>query len=152
MVTDRTPETGPYKKLGIASAGFGLRYALRKNVAFKADLARVFDAGPANITPGSTTTATSTDARGDTTSYYYAELAFPSSPTEVVDSLGTQVSYSAYDDWGNVCVSGSVAPSWGTSTQCSTLSGDTSTTHNALGSETSVTDPSGDTTSAAACA
>ena len=97
--------------------------------------------------PGSTTTATSTDARGDTTSYYYAELAFPSSPTEVVDSLGTQVSYSAYDDWGNVCVSGSVAPSWGTSTQCSTLSGDTSTTHNALGSETSVTDPSGNTTS-----
>ena len=100
----------------------------------------------ATFVPGSTTTATSTDARGDTTSYYYGELAFPSSPTEVVDPLGTQVSYSAYDDWGNVCVSGSVAPSWGTSTQCDTLSGDTSTTHNALGSETSVTDPSGNTT------
>jgi len=95
--------------------------------------------------PGSTVVATSEDANAHTTSYYYGDLAYPNSPTQVVDPMATMTQYRAYDDYGNACVSGSVAPTLGAS-QCSTLAGDTSTVFNALGSPTVVTDPSGNQT------
>ena len=95
--------------------------------------------------PGSDLVATQTDSLGDTTTTYYGDLAFPNSPTEVVDPMGTMAQYSAYNDFGDVCVSGSVAPALGTSTQCTRLAGDTSTVYNALEQATSVTDPSGNT-------
>jgi RHS repeat-associated protein len=98
--------------------------------------------------PGSTTAFTSTNGNGNTTVSYYADLAYPSSPTEVVDAAGLQKQYTAYNDFGNACVSGdvSLASQQGTSTQCSSVAGDTTSVYNALGDETSVTDPSGNTT------
>lgn len=98
--------------------------------------------------PGSTTAFTSTDGKGNTTVSYYADLAYPSSPTEVVDAAGLQKQYTAYNDFGNACVSGdvSLASQQGTSTQCSSVAGDTMTVYNALGDETSITDASGNTT------
>ncbi|MHB8379754.1 MAG: RHS repeat-associated core domain-containing protein [Acidimicrobiales bacterium] len=97
--------------------------------------------------PGSTDVATTTDARGDATTNYYGDLAFPNSPTEVVDPASSQIQYTAYNDFGNACVTGdvSLATQQGTSTQCNTVAGDTTTVYNALGNETSVTDPSGNT-------
>ncbi|HEV3267260.1 MAG TPA: hypothetical protein VGZ68_02550, partial [Acidimicrobiales bacterium] len=98
--------------------------------------------------PGSSTVYTSTDGNGKTTINYYADLAYPSSPTEVVDAAGSQIQYSAYNDFGDACVSGDVSltSQQGTSSQCNAVSGDTMTANNALGNETSVTDPSGNTT------
>ena len=95
--------------------------------------------------PGSTTTATSTDANNNTTAYYYADLAYPTSPTEVVDPMGTQINYTAYNDYGDGCVSGSVQPTLG-ATQCTTLAGDLSSVVNALGATIQVTDPNGNVT------
>jgi RHS repeat-associated protein len=96
--------------------------------------------------PGSTSPATVTDSNGHTTSYYYGDLAFPNSPTEVVDSADNAVQYTAYDDYGYPCESGSQSIAIGTSTQCGAVTGDTTTVYNALGDETSTTDPSGNTT------
>ncbi len=98
--------------------------------------------------PGSDNVLTSTDGNGKSTSYYYSDLAHPNSPTEVVDVLGTQIQYTAYNDFGNACVAGDVAiTAQGTTSQCNTVAGDTATVYNALGDETSETDPSGNTTS-----
>ena len=97
--------------------------------------------------PGSTAVATMTDSNWNTTSYFYGDLAYPNSPTQVNDPNGTMTQYNAYDDYGNACVSGPVAPALGTSTQCAVLAGDTSTNFNALGAKTSSTDPSGNVTS-----
>lgn len=94
---------------------------------------------------GSTAVSTVIDANGNTTSNYYADLAYPDSPTEVVDAAGTEISYSAYDDYGNVCVAGSVQPTLG-ATQCAVVSGDTEASFNALGDETSITAPDGNVT------
>jgi RHS repeat-associated protein len=98
--------------------------------------------------PGSTNVATSTDSNLNTTSYYYGDLAYPNEATEVVDADWNALQYSAYNDFGDVCVSGDVSLSsqQGTASQCSTVSGDTTTVVNALGNETSITDPSGNTT------
>jgi RHS repeat-associated protein len=98
--------------------------------------------------PGSTTAFTSTDGNGNTAVNYFADLAYPSSPTEVVDPAGSEKQYTTYNDFGNVCVSGdvSLASQQGTTTQCSAVAGDTTTAYNALGNETSITDPSGNTT------
>jgi RHS repeat-associated protein len=98
--------------------------------------------------PGSTNVATSTDSNDNTTSYYYGDLAYPNEATEAVDSASSALQYSAYNDFGDVCVSGDVSLSsqQGTLSQCSTVSGDTSTVVNALGNETSIADPSGNTT------
>jgi RHS repeat-associated protein len=98
--------------------------------------------------PGSTSPATVKDGNDHMTSYYYADLAYPNSPTEVVDSAGNAIQYTAYNDFGNACVTGDVtlASQQGTTGQCSSVSGDTMTTVNALGDETSITDPSGNTT------
>ena len=96
--------------------------------------------------PGTTTVSSTTDGNGQTTSYYYGDLAYPSSPTESVDPAGQSIQYTAYNDYGNVCVTGPVSMAIGTATQCNALGGDTTTINNALGNETSVTDPSGNTT------
>jgi RHS repeat-associated protein len=96
---------------------------------------------------GSTSPATVKDGNGHTTSYYYGDLAFPNSPTEVVDAANSAVQYTAYDDYGYPCDTGSQSIAIGTSTQCNTVSGDTKTAYNALGDETSIADPSGNTTS-----
>jgi RHS repeat-associated protein len=98
--------------------------------------------------PGSTNVASSTDSNADTTSYYYSDLAYPNQATEVVDPSAAAQQYTAYNDFGDACVSGdvSLASQQATANQCVTLSGDTSTTVNALGDETSITDPSGNTT------
>jgi RHS repeat-associated protein len=98
--------------------------------------------------PGSTNVATSTDSNLNTTSYYYGDLAYPNEATEVVDGDSAALQYSAYNDYGDACVSGDVSltSQQGTASQCSTVSGDTSTVVNALGDETSITDPSGNTT------
>ena len=95
---------------------------------------------------GSSMVAQSTDAKGENTSYYYGDLAYPGSPTEIVDPAVQVVQYTAYDDYGNVCARGPVAPALGTSAQCATLAGDTTNVYNALASMTSMTDPSGNTT------
>ncbi len=95
--------------------------------------------------PGSQVTASVTDANGNTTSYYYADLAYPSSATEVVDALGTEITYGAYDDFGNQCLGGDVAPTLGAG-QCAWIGGDTATAHNALDVAVSVTDPNGNQT------
>ena len=91
--------------------------------------------------PGSLAVATSTDANGHTTSYYYGDLAYPMSPTEILDPLTTQPAYTSYDDYGNACVTGS-SPTSFVATQCTAPTGDTARAYNALGSQTAVTDPS----------
>jgi YD repeat-containing protein len=98
--------------------------------------------------PGSTKVATSTDSNYNTTSYYYGDLAYPNEATEVVDPSTASQQYTAYNDFGAACVSGdvSLASQQATANQCNVVSGDTSTTVNALGDETSITDPSGNTT------
>jgi RHS repeat-associated protein len=97
--------------------------------------------------PGSTNVASTTDSLGHTTTNYYGDLAYPNLPTEVVDSLGDAIQYTAYNDYGNACVTGDVAiTAQGTTSQCNYVSGDTSTTYNANGDETSMTDPSDNTT------
>ncbi len=96
--------------------------------------------------PGSNNPATVTNGNNLTTTYYYADLAYPNAPTVIVNPGGTATQYRAYDDLGNVCLSGDVAPTLGVATQCATLPGDTSSTYDALGNETSVTDPSGNVT------
>jgi RHS repeat-associated protein len=98
--------------------------------------------------PGTSSPYQVTDGNGYATTYYYGDLAYPSQPTEVVDPLDNEVKFTAYNDYGNVCVSGSVslASQENTSNQCSTVSGDTTTVYNAIGNETSVTDPIGNTT------
>ena len=96
--------------------------------------------------PGSTAVASTTDANWNTTSYFYNDLAYPNSVTQVQDPANYAIQYSAYDDYGNACMTGDAAPTLG-STQCtSTPSGDTAATFSALGSETSITDPSGNLT------
>jgi RHS repeat-associated protein len=99
--------------------------------------------------PGSTNVFSNTDSLGNVTHYYYEDLAYPNSPTEIVDPADDAIQYTAYDDFGNVCVTGdvSLASQQGEWNQCATMSGDTSTVHNSLGDETSMTDPGGNTTS-----
>ena len=60
----------------------------------------------------------------------------------MLDPLGTQPAFTAYDDYGDACVTGSSSITLGAA-QCTAPSGDTATTFNALGSQTKVTDPSG---------
>jgi RHS repeat-associated protein len=83
--------------------------------------------------------ASTTNGDGYTTWDYYGDLADPMSPTEVLDSLTTQPAYTSYDDYGNACVTGPSATTF-TAAQCTAPSGDTATTHDALGNQTSVTD------------
>ena len=96
--------------------------------------------------PGTTNVFQTADSKGNVTSNYYADLAYPNSPTEVQDAGITAVQYSAYNDYGEACVYGDAAPTPG-STQCSTTpSGDSAATYDALGNKLTITDPSGNTT------
>jgi RHS repeat-associated protein len=123
-------------------------YVLQGTGSFASSCTSASQAGSTISTyvAGSTDVATETDANANTTSYYYGDLAYPNSATEVQDATNSEVQYNAYDDYGNACVIGDAAPTLG-STQCTTTpSGDTATTYNALGSATSVTDPNGNVT------
>lgn len=68
---------GPFEKAGIASIGAGLRYSLGKDVSVRADLARVVDAGPADLVPSpATPTPSNTEGRGDWRGHFAVQLAF----------------------------------------------------------------------------
>jgi hemolysin activation/secretion protein len=68
---------GPFEKAGIASVGFGLRYAIAKDFSFKLDFARVVDAGPADIVPGTFAgNPSNTESRGDWRGHFGLQLAF----------------------------------------------------------------------------
>jgi hemolysin activation/secretion protein len=72
-----TTGTGPFEKASIASIGAGLRYSLGKDVSLRADLARVIDAGPANLVPSpATPTPSNTEGRGDWRGHFALQLGF----------------------------------------------------------------------------
>lgn len=74
---NRASQETSYEKAGIGSIGVGLRYALAKDVSFKLDFARVVDAGPVNIVPGSTATyPTNTESKGDWRGHFGLQVAF----------------------------------------------------------------------------
>ena len=86
------------------------------------------------------------DAVGHTTTYTYSDPAYPTSPTEVQDPLSQEITYTAYDAFGNACVSGPVAPAFGTASQCNQISGDTADQYNAEGDRVASWDASGNKT------
>lgn len=97
--------------------------------------------------PGGANVESTTDALGSTTSYYYGDLAYPNSPTEVVDPAGSETQYSAYNDYGNVCVQGDVPiNAEGTTSQCDDVLGDSASSYNALGNELTSVDQLGNAT------
>lgn len=68
---------GPFEKAGIASVGAGLRYTVAKDFNLRADIARVVDAGPADIRPGSfATVPANTDGRGDWRGHFALQAVF----------------------------------------------------------------------------
>ncbi|MGE5467663.1 MAG: ShlB/FhaC/HecB family hemolysin secretion/activation protein [Ignavibacteria bacterium] len=71
-----TTGTGTFAKAGIASAGVGLRYAMGKDISVRFDLARVLDAGPADMPPSVTTAPSNTEGRGDWRGHFAVQLAF----------------------------------------------------------------------------
>ena len=74
---DRTTQETSYEKAGISSLGFGLRYALAKDFSLKLDFARVVDAGPGNIRPGTTAVhPANTESRGDWRGHFGLQLAY----------------------------------------------------------------------------
>jgi hemolysin activation/secretion protein len=71
------PETTPVEKAGIGSLGIGVRYTLARDFSFRADLARVMDAGPVNIKPGTiSTTPPNTESRGDWRGHFSLSFVF----------------------------------------------------------------------------
>lgn len=67
----------PFEKAGIASVGVGLRYAMAKDLSVRFDLAHIVDAGPADITPGTTATnPANTESRGDWRGHFAVQVAF----------------------------------------------------------------------------
>jgi RHS repeat-associated protein len=146
-VTVETPYSGVYQMAvfdGDNRPCFELTNTLRTGLTCSTGA----QAGSTTTTymPGSTNVHTSTDSLGKVTTSYYGDLAYPNSPTEVVDAANDAVQYTAYNDYGSVCESGSVSIAIGTSTQCNAVTGDTKSVYNSLGNETSVTDPSGNAT------
>lgn len=68
---------GPFEKYAVASMGLGLRYALKKDVSLRLDLAQVTDAGPADVVPGTTATfPANTEGRGDWRGHFALSLGF----------------------------------------------------------------------------
>jgi len=68
---------GPFEKAGIASIGAGLRYAIGKDFSLRADLARIIDAGPAEVQPGTVAgNPANTESRGDWRGHLGLQLAF----------------------------------------------------------------------------
>lgn len=82
--SNRSPWVTPFEKASIASLGAGIRYAYSKDVSFKFDLARVMDAGPVNINPGSSDWLLSgvggnpanTEGRGDWRGHFGLQVGF----------------------------------------------------------------------------
>lgn len=71
------PWTTPVQNAGIASIGAGLRYSLAKDISLRADLARVVDAGPVDIEPGTISTVPSnTEGRGDWRGHFGLQVSF----------------------------------------------------------------------------
>ncbi len=97
--------------------------------------------------PGTDTPEAVTDPDGYTTTSYFSDPAYPTSPTEVADQLGQQITYTAYDNFGDPCVSGPAYPAFDTSTQCSWIAGDMTKVYNAAGTVLSMEDPNGHLTS-----
>ena len=68
---------GPFEKAAIASVGAGLRYAIGKDVSLRADIARIVDAGPADIRPGAfATSPANTEGRGDWRGHFSLQTVF----------------------------------------------------------------------------
>lgn len=75
----RNPDLGqgPFEKATIASVGAGLRYSMTKDTSLRFDLARVVNAGPANIVPGTTAAfPANTESRGDWRGHFALQVAF----------------------------------------------------------------------------
>lgn len=102
--------------------------------------------------------ATETNPDGDTTSYTYGDVAFPTLPTEVADPMSAAVTYDQYDMTGNLCVTGPQIPATYQSdhdnSPCTYVPGDTWNVNDPLGNlilsedaGTSSTSTSGNVTS-----
>ena len=93
-----------------------------------------------------TTTAAKTvkDPDGHTTTTTYGDPELPTSPTVVHDPDGSAVTYTAYNVFGNTCVSGPVNPSRVTCPiTTTTVSGDSAWTYSAEGNLRQSVDPTG---------
>jgi YD repeat-containing protein len=95
---------------------------------------------------GTNAPLTVTDPNGKTTSYQYSDPAYPTQPTKVTDPAANEITYTAYDAFGNACVSGPVQPAFDTSTQCNPISGDTATLHDSAGNVLASWDANGNET------
>lgn len=94
--------------------------------------------------PGTTAPYQKIDANGNPTMYFYGDTAYPTKATETDrPAMGstTPNTYTAYDDVGAMCVSGSV-PTNSLGTRCTGVAGDTNELNNALGEPLSVEPPS----------
>lgn len=77
IVRNSDPGVGPFEKAGIGSIGLGLRYSVDKNFSLKFDAARVIDAGPADIVPGTTATnPQNTESKGDWRGHFALQMTF----------------------------------------------------------------------------
>jgi RHS repeat-associated protein len=79
-----------------------------------------------------------TDPRSFVTSYAYGDGMDPTSPTMIEDPAQAETQYNAYDNFGNVCASGSVNP-----TSCGPTTGDTYDLYDLEGQLQESVDPSG---------
>jgi RHS repeat-associated protein len=87
---------------------------------------------------------TVTDPNGHTTTYAYANPAYPDDPTTVNDAAGN-VTTNVYNADGQVCVTGTASTALSTST-CAAMAGYSYTQFNTDGNPTSVTDPDANAT------
>ncbi len=69
--------------------------------------------------------ASMTDQNGHTTTYWFSDQAYPTTPTEVADSMNTEQSFTALDNYGNPCLTGPNPPAFGLATECTWVAGDT---------------------------
>ena len=85
--------------------------------------------------------ASVTDPDGNTTSYHYTDLRFPTQATKSITPSGVQT-FQVRDPLGNLCNTGPVAASG----SCTAIAGDTADVYDGNGALLSSTDPSGQTT------
>lgn len=96
--------------------------------------------------PGTEAPSTIKDPNGNTTTYSYADPAYPTSPTKVADPMNNEVTYTAYDAYGNPCVSGPVQPAFDTVSQCNPITGDTAKSYDSAGDVLASWDANGNKT------
>ena len=96
--------------------------------------------------PGTDAPLSVADPNGNTTTYTYGDPAYPTSPTEVKDPLSQEITYTAYNAYGNACVTGPVQPAFDTTTQCNQIYGDTADQYNADGTRLASWDADGNQT------